>query len=122
MALGGAALAGLGLLIEWVQDGGKAFDIPASFLFDYKVASKSSLSIGLVVALFAAVVLLSAILPNPGLRTAGRWVGRALTAVGVVFIVQLFRFVQEAHASLSDVMGPAPFVVAIAGVLAALQK
>ena len=122
LALGGAALAGLSLLIEWVQNGGKPFDIPASFLFDYKNFDQSSLSVGLVVALLGGTLLLAAVLANPGLRAAGRWVGRLLAAVGVVFILQLFRATQDVDVSITDAVGFGPFVVVIGGVLASRQK
>jgi hypothetical protein len=119
-ALVGAVIGGLSAPLSWIDAGNSSvngFDVPAAVLVDYTTNSDSGFSVGLLVLVLAAAALLSAFVRQPATRLAARVAGSGLIAVGAVYVVQLYRAADRSGASLSDVMGLAPFVAIIGGVV-----
>ncbi|HSO97039.1 MAG TPA: hypothetical protein VLV81_13485 [Acidimicrobiia bacterium] len=101
----------------------KARDVPVKFLFDYTTRSKDP-SFVLLLAIIAAVILVGVLLG--GRLVGGRFlvlIGALLAiAVAVVFSFQVHQALNALHVakaiSVTDFVGPAPYVAFAGGVLA----
>ncbi len=115
----GAALAGVSTMLAWFDFGGvvsaNAFDVPFAFLFDRNTFDESTISVGLVTVVIAALALLAAFV-QPA-RVMGRIMGVLLLLVGAAFGVQLIQLANEGDISITDIAGWGPVGVIIGGVL-----
>jgi len=119
ITLVGALAAVVGAFLDWLSsDFGSAngFDVPFSFLYDYKSAVDSSFSVGWIVILLAVSSGASALVRHPMFRLRGRIAGGLLAVVGGVYLFQLSRLADLADVSLTDVVGPGPFVALAGGI------
>ena len=79
-------------------------------------------SIGLVALVLAAAAMLAAVVRQPAMRQLGRVAGSGLVAVGVLFVVQLYRLADASDVSMSDLLGVAPFAAIVGGVTVLVAK
>ena len=121
----GAAIAGASALLSWVDTSFSSvngFDVPAAFLVDYETGFDSGFSVGLVALVLAAAAMLAAVVRQPAMRQLGRVAGSGLVAVGVLFVVQLYRLADASDVSMSDLLGVAPFAAIVGGVTVLVAK
>ena len=59
---------------------------------------------------------------QPAMRQLGRVAGSGLVAVGVLFVVQLYRLADASDVSMSDLLGVAPFAAIVGGVTVLVAK
>lgn len=119
-ALGGAALVAVSTILPWIRGGGStnAFDVPISFLFDYKTTSTGGLKTGL---LLLAVVGLAVAAVLKGLdKRVQLGAGVAGIVIPALFVLQLQRLVSAAGtSSLTDLVGFGVFPAIAGGALIA---
>ena len=119
-ALGGAALVAISTILPWIRGGGStnAFDVPISFLFDYKTTSTGGLKTGL---LLLAVVGLAVAAVLKGLdKRVQLGAGVAGIVIPALFVLQLQRLVSAAGtSSLTDLVGFGVFPAIAGGALIA---
>ena len=121
----GAAIAGASALLSWVDTSFSSvngFDVPAAFLVDYETGFDSGFSVGLVALVLAAAAMLAAVVRQPAMRQLGRVAGSGLVAVGVLFVVQLYRLADASDVSMSDLLGVAPFAAIVGGLTVLVAK
>lgn len=125
LAAAGAVLAVLGALLPWIDAGGSsenAFGTPAAFLVDFKTTAGDGFNVGFVVLALAAATAALSFVKEPWAPTAVRVGGIVLAAVGLLFVVQLFRLANFFDVSLSDLIGVGAFLVIAGGVAAAFAR
>lgn len=120
--LAGAVAGVVGTFLSWLSSdfsSSNGFDVPATFLFDYKNAIDSSFSVGWIVVLLAVSAGASAVVRHPMFRVRGRIAGGVMMVVSGAYLFQLSRLADLGDLSLTDVVGPGPFLV-LGGGLAVL--
>jgi hypothetical protein len=120
LAVGGAVLAALSVVFMWTDAAfwsANGFDLVATFLVDRDSVLDEGFTIAGLVLVLAAIAAAGALLRAPILRPLAVIAGVGLVAVGVLFVVQIVRISNDADVSFTEVIGPAPFVVIVGGVL-----
>ncbi len=98
----------------WTANG---FDLVATFLVDRDTVLDEGFTIAGLVLVLAGLAAAGALLRVRLLRPLAVLAGVGLIAVGVLFVVQIVRITNDADVSFTEVIGPAPFVVIVGGVL-----
>ena len=121
VAFGGAVLAAIGSLLDWLSFTGlsaSSFDVKANFLLS-PTATPSGPDLGLLVV-GAAAAFVVVTLVGIGAPVA-RWVGVVVIGIGVLFTVQLQRYLGEFPAegrpSLLGSLGVGVYVTVVGGAL-----
>lgn len=124
LALVGAAAVVVGVFLPWVSgalEGGNAFDVPLSFL--WSLEPNDGVKLGLVLLLVGVGAAALTFLPGTG--PVRRILGVVAAAASVVYVVQLFRLIDQAGGGFGDVMdviGVAVYVTLAGGVVVAASK
>lgn len=122
ITLVGALVAVVGALLHWLSSdlgSANAFDVPVTFLFDYKNTIDNGFAVGWIVVLLAVSAGASAVVRHPLFRVRGRIAGGVMILVGGAYLFQLSRLADLANVSLTDIVGIGPFLT-IGGGLAVL--
>lgn len=112
----------LGLLLPWAEGGTGSFDVPVTLLWDLN-ADDMFIKVGMV--LVAIAVLGALVILTGKVNPLRRVLGGLGAAVGIAFIVQLYRFVSALDGGVGDVfdsVGVGVYVTVVAGVLMTLGK
>jgi len=124
LALAGAAAIVVGVFLPWISGAlgqGNGFDVPLSFL--WSLQPTDGIKLGLVLLLVGAGAAALTFLPGTG--PVRRILGVAAVASTVVYVIQLFRLIDQAGGSIGDVVdaiGVAVYVTLAGGALLASSK
>ncbi len=126
LALAGAAAVLVAVFLPWVSGtlgaGGDAFDVPISFLWDIG-GGGGGVKLGLPLLVLAGAGAALTFLPGTG--PVRRILGMVAVLVSVVFVVQLYRAIDQLGGGFGDVfdtLGVAVYVTLIGGGLLAGSK
>ncbi len=120
LTLLGAVGGVVATLVPWIDvfgDSANAFDVPIQFLAYHRTSAGTTVAVGLLVVMLAAVAAATSLVPALGRLHVGRIMGAGLLMVAGVFLLQLSRVSGDLGVDLTDVSGAGPFVAAVAGIL-----
>lgn len=118
--LGGVLLVVVGAVLDWIKDGGNAFDLPIKFLFSLDAAADDTvLAVGWLLVVLAIAAAAGAVLKPEG--SAIKAIGSTTFGICVLYTVQIQRLLSLNKApgapGLFSVLGVGLYVTAIGAVL-----
>jgi hypothetical protein len=117
----GAAVLLLGILLPWGRQGaqGSGFDIPITFLVDYKTEGSGGLKLGLLLLALAIAGLVFTTV-RTDLQQYRLYMGGAAAGAMVIYLIQLQRVASALDVSVTKFVGVGVFVTLLGAIALAI--